>query len=163
MYVSHVDSSTHIHWVYVSKRTLHEFTFHNLLVVSSTSVMFHIVYCRLCLQHRLDNTVPCGQSFCFYNTNGFDFNYSHQPEETLVTESERVEQKKRFVQIFEVITTVQVYLIHKTLFDSITGASLLDNCNPITSLPIPFFSMFVLCSSSYCHIFERYLIPVTVI
>jgi hypothetical protein len=39
-----------------------------------------------------------------------------------------------FVQIFEVLTTVQGYLIHKTLFDSITGASLLDNCNPITSL-----------------------------
>ena len=33
-------------------------------------IMFYIVYYRLCFQHRLDNSVPCGQPLCVYNTNG---------------------------------------------------------------------------------------------
>ena len=33
-------------------------------------IMFYIVYYRLCFQHRLDNSVPCGHPLCVYNTNG---------------------------------------------------------------------------------------------
>ena len=83
-------------------------------------IMFYIVYYRLCFQHRLDNSVPCGQPLCVYNTNGL---YSLQSVGRL-SKTERVEQeRKRLVQIFEVLTTAQGYLIHKTLFASITGAN----------------------------------------
>ena len=85
-------------------------------------IMFYIVYDSMCLQHRLDNSVPCGQPFCFYDTNGLDY---FLPLQSVCDRAVLGEcgNGKRLVQIFEVITTAQGYLIHKTLFPSITGAN----------------------------------------